>query len=231
MQLQAVTLAVKLLVLSAPTSSNYDATPAPRQGQLSDKAAHTVALLVQYIFAQAAASPVHYDVRDRARTLGALVRGINMDVYRASVASATSLSAASRSNVSIHLGNGDRANDGVEVSAGEWDRQVRAHALQTPANGRGVRAAQGEDGARDDDAIAGGVTLRVEQVRVVLFEGKTVTRWEPSESELSRGFGKLSNFVFPRTILRRECCRILRRRSLLSSGHYGESGWTKPPWC
>jgi hypothetical protein len=189
-QLQAVTLAAKLLVLSAPTPLDYHVTSTPQLGQLPDtssKAARTIALLAQYTFAQAAASPVSYDVRDRARTLGTLVRGINMDVYRTSVASAASLSVAAHPNASIHFDNGDRGDEGLEVSAEDWNRQVRSHALRTAsANGHDVDTTWGEDDDRDDGTTAGGVTLRVEQVRVVLFEGKTVGDWETSV--LSKGF-------------------------------------------
>ena len=193
MQLQAVTLAAKLLVLSAPTFLHYNATPAPQLGQtpgISLRGARTIALLVQYIFAQAAASPTFYDVRDRARTLGALVRGVNVDVYRASVASATSLSVTSASNALNHIGNGDGEYERIEVSADDWDRHARAQALHTsPVNVHGTSTTWGED---DDNTATGGVTLRVEQLRVVLFEGKTVGNWEASVS--SKGLGRLPCF-------------------------------------
>jgi hypothetical protein len=200
-QLQAVTLAAKLLVLSASTSAHHNATPTPQLGQPTSNAAHTIALLAQYIFAQAAASPMFYDVRDRARTLGALVRGVNMDVYRASVASASSFSAASASNALAHGGH-DGGNEGMEVSAEGWDRQVHAHALRTTfTNGHGVDTTWDENDTRDDDAVAGGVILRVEQVRVVLFEGKIVARAETNA--LSKGFGRLTCFHFNRIMLRK----------------------------
>ncbi|KAF8322550.1 hypothetical protein DL93DRAFT_2050663 [Clavulina sp. PMI_390] len=122
-QLQALTLAAKLLVISPPTSSTAaNAVPLGSIPTPASKASKQIALLAQYVFAQAAISPNHYDVRDRARSLGALLRGVNMDVYRAS---------------------------------------------------------------EEDDEGAGGVTLRVEQVRLVLFEGKTISTVSGSSSSAS----------------------------------------------
>lgn len=200
-QLQAVTLASKLLILSVPAPVDHNATSTPQAGQLTSKASHTIALLAQYIFRQAAASPMFYDVRDRARTLGALVRGVNMDVYRASVASASSFSAASASNTLIHGGGDDGGDEheGVEVSAEDWDRQMHAHAIQTTfTNGHGVGTTWGEGNTRDDAAVAGGVILRVEQVRVVLFDGKGL-----ETNLVSKGFGKLACFHLYRILLRK----------------------------
>ena len=199
-QLQAVTLAAKLLVLSAPTILHYNATSTPQRGQTPDislKGARTIALLAQYIFAQAAASTTFYDVRDRARTLGALVRGVNVDVYRASVASAASLSVASASNALSHIGNGDGGYERIEVSADDWDRHVRVHAHHTSSvnlDGTSTTWGEGDDCGDDDDdnTATGGVTLRVEQLRVVLFEGKTIGNWEASVS--SKELGRLPCF-------------------------------------
>ena len=97
--MQCITLAAKLLTLS-PSHP-------------------TLVLLVQYVFAQARYD-ASYDVRDRARMLAALLRGLN-----------------------LNLDHGERVSEDDDPDV--WERR-------------------GED--------AGGVKLRIEQARVILFEGK-----------------------------------------------------------
>lgn len=158
-QLQALTLAAKLLVLSFSVSGST--VPLEPQKSLSPSPTQTVHLLTQYVFSQAAIASTSYDVRDRARSLGALIRGISPVVYRASVSTYTFDQLYDDAKVT-----GDSNND-VEVTTEEWDRQARALRSMAPA--------AKDDGVEDDDNIdAGGVTLRVEQARLVLFEGKIV---------------------------------------------------------
>lgn len=181
-QLQALTLAAKLLVTCPPPPPSAPSTPA--LGQLptaASTASHKIALLTQYVFAQAASNTVSYNVRDRARTLGALVRGVSKEVYRASVAK-SSPSLLDDSLRGEELAGTDDYS--VEVSAEDWERQARS------ANGvllNGNTAAEpADDGDEEADvAAAGGVTLRVEQVRLVLFEGKSSASLGGSSGELS----------------------------------------------
>jgi hypothetical protein len=71
-------------------------------------------------------------------------------------------------------GNGDgREHDDVGVSADDWDRAVQSQYPSQPSR----VAMDGEEELSDD----GGVKLRVEQVRLVLFEGKR----PPEESSMS----------------------------------------------
>lgn len=107
-------------------------------------------------------------MRDRARTLGALLRGVSIEVYRASVVSASAVSPGASSPSRGRTP--EYEYDDVAVSAEDWDRQARALRNRDSA-GVGVNGAFDERGDADEED-AGGVTLRVEQVRLVLFEGK-----------------------------------------------------------
>ncbi|TFK82840.1 hypothetical protein K466DRAFT_603355 [Polyporus arcularius HHB13444] len=108
-KLQIITLAAKLLVLS----------PADR----------TIGLLNRYVFSLARYD-LNYDVRDRGRMLGALLAGVNANLY----------------------GEGDDSQEDV-----------------------------------------GGVVLRREQVRMVLFEGKSVVGEDKAQHEDDHGrFGSMA---------------------------------------
>lgn len=120
-------------------------------------------------------------MRDRARTLGALVRGVSKEVYRASVATSSSSLLQDSLRGEELAGTDDYS---VEVSAEDWDIRARS-ANGTLLNGDSA-ANPGDDGDEEADAAAaGGVTLRVEQVRLVLFEGKSSASQSGSSGKLS----------------------------------------------
>lgn len=169
-QLQALTLATKLLALSSAGSSSSSVEPPQTSLSPALSPTQTVHLLTQYLFSQAAIASTSYDVRDRARSLGALIRGISPEVYRASVSTYASDQLYEDTAKTTAGNGGDNDDDDVEVTAEEWDRQVRALRSTTTKT-----TSEDLEDETVDDIGAGGVTLRVEQARLVLFEGKIVS--------------------------------------------------------
>jgi AP-3 complex subunit beta len=137
-KMQIVTLAGKLIIIAPPPPPSPSASPPPEESQQStdpvaDEKARKLAMLVKYIVHGLARYDAHWDVRDRARLVWGLVRGL-VDKY-----SATS---------------------------------------------------------EEEENEVGGVVLRREQVRVVLFEGKAGGLVDDHERgrEVKGTFGALSAF-------------------------------------
>ena len=99
---------------------------------------------------------MNYDVRDRARMLGSLLAGISPSLRLYLNGNSNSSSNNSRSNTD----NDDEVEEGDEEGE-EGDEEGEGQ-----SNNRAYRR--------------GGVVLRREQVRLVLFEGKSVVQDKPS---------------------------------------------------
>lgn len=213
-QLQSLILAAKLLVLAPPTSTSSSSIGALGQVPSSSSPAHKIALLARYIFAQAARVPLlstttttittvpatkssiatALSVRDRARTLGSLLRGVDPELFRASVLSEKDVAEitrtiASASNSELRArglgfgvnghGREEEEGDEYEVSAEDWERA----AARAQNDNEEAEKLEG-----DSRGVGGGVTLRVEQVRVVLFEGVSFANVSGTRSVYDDGF-------------------------------------------
>lgn len=136
-KMQIVTLAGKLIILAPPPPSPSTSPPPEEPPQstdpVADEKARKLALLVKYVVHGLARYDAHWDVRDRARLVWGLVRGL-VDKYSAM--------------------------------------------------------------SEEEENGVGGVVLRREQVRVVLFEGKAGGLVDDHERgrEVKGAFGALSAF-------------------------------------